>query len=164
MKNYSNKLMGLILIASSCLVAQQANADISNDWWKKHQQRHQTLQSCLERWEKANYTHPDNEFTRWKWIVTSIQATRVTPDRCENNNSRRIGIEQKTTCINEALFVNGIVSESEMSELAKRKGRDMNKFTYECLTLLLFEGSDLVEYRKSRHFGIQRQVVGVPML
>ncbi len=56
-------------------------------------------------------------------------------------------------CIDESLFINGIITQQELLSLTKIR--------YDCVVLLKLERLELVEYRKSKRFGLERRVVGI---
>lgn len=141
------------MIAGISFDADIAHADISSDWIQEKEKQRLEANSCQEKWNNANYVDPQNENTQWRWSVTKFRAIRISPGRCHLNLVRRIGKQQSAKCIDESAVISGIISE--------RESRDSPKIRYDCIMLLKLEGSDLVEYRKSNRFGLERRVVGV---
>jgi len=153
-RRFSN---ALILIASVfagiSFDADIAHADISSDWIQEKEKQRLEARSCQEKWDSANFVDPQNENTQWRWSVTKSSALRISPGRCHLNLVRRIGEQKSVKCIDESLVISGVISENE--------SRGSPKIRYDCITVLKLEGSDLVEYRKSNRFGLERRVVGV---
>jgi len=132
-----------------------ANADLSDDWKRSQEgQRERVEHMCQDKWKNANYVHPAEDSGSWRWLVTATSATRIiTSDRCYLDAARRIGREESMKCIDESLFILGVVTQKELLT--------MTKIRYFCVALLKLERLELVEYRKSKRFGLERRVVGV---
>jgi len=131
-----------------------SHADLSDDWIRVQEEQKLISHTCQGKWENANYVHPAKDSWSWRWSVTAASATRIIfSDRCHLDAARRIGREESMKCIDESLFIDGIITQRELMSLTKIR--------YDCVALLKLERLELVEYRKSKRFGLERRVVGI---
>ena len=162
MKVAQNLLPVLIAIGISTIPIPTL-ADISDEWQKSNIQNQKWALQCQEKWDNAKFvdtsfvsnTSRVNSNHPYRWIVTPTYASKITlyegkPDTCSQMGAERIGSERKTSCFDTNIY---IIPDEE----AKRKR------IYECVTLLKLEQGELVEYTKSRQFGLVRKVVGMPL-
>lgn len=153
-KKIARRFALLSLVSVIPFTAGIANADLSDDFKRAQEGQRVESHMCQDKWKYANYVHPAKDSWSWRWLVTAASATRIIPsDRCYLDAARRIGREESMKCIDESLFILGAITQKELLSLTKIR--------YDCVALLKLERLELVEYRKSKRFGLERRVVGV---